>query len=397
MLRRILCGSLPALLLAVASAQETSGSASDWWAYQPLRRPAPPVVRDQAWVRSPIDAFILAGLEERGLRPAPAADRHTLLRRVTYDLTGLPPTQAEIDAFVADDADDAYDKVVDRLLASPQYGVKWAQHWLDVVRYAETDGYERDSRKPSVWRYRDWVVDAFNQDMPYRDFVTKQLAGDELPNATVADHVATGYYRLGIWDDEPTDREQHRYDDLDGIADTTARSMLGISMGCARCHDHKKDPLPQKDYHSFLGYFENIAPYNKQSRTIPADGAKQSFEAASARFAADSARCRARTTAARTESPARSASPAPARRTATPRTPTAAAAARGRRRAARRHSRRRPSEASRAGSATRPRSPARRTPPAPPDPPTPPGEPTATAPHRPNTSSTGASRSRPRR
>ena len=296
MLRRILCGSLPALLLAVASAQETSGSASEWWAYQPLRRPAPPVVRDQAWVRSPIDAFILAGLEERGLRPAPAADRHTLLRRVTYDLTGLPPTQAEIDAFVADDAKDAYDKVVDRLLASPQYGVKWAQHWLDVVRYAETDGYERDSRKPSVWRYRDWVIDAFNQDMPYCDFVTKQLAGDELPNATVADHVATGYYRLGIWDDEPTDREQHRYDDLDGIADTTARSMLGISMGCARCHDHKKDPLPQKDYHSFLGYFENIAPYNKQSRTIPADGAKQAFEAASARFAADSARCRAELT-----------------------------------------------------------------------------------------------------
>jgi hypothetical protein len=292
MLRRICCGSLPALLLAVASAQEASGSDSEWWAYQPLRRPAPPAVRDQGWVRSPIDAFILAGLEERGLRPAPAADRHTLLRRVTYDLTGLPPTQAEIDAFVADDAVGAYDKVVDRLLASPQYGVKWAQHWLDVVRYAETDGYERDSRKPSVWRYRDWVIDAFNQDMPYRDFVTKQLAGDELPDATVADHVATGYYRLGIWDDEPTDREQHRYDDLDGIADTTARSMLGISMGCARCHDHKKDPLPQKDYHSFLGYFENIAPYNKQARTIPADGAKETFEAASQQFAADSRRCR---------------------------------------------------------------------------------------------------------
>jgi len=128
MLRRILCGSVPGLLLAVASAQGTSGSASGWWAYRPLRRPAPPVVRDQGWVRSPVDAFILAGLEERGLRPAPAADRHTLLRRVTYDLTGLPPTQAEIDAFVADDAADAYDKVVDRLLASPQYGVKWAQH-----------------------------------------------------------------------------------------------------------------------------------------------------------------------------------------------------------------------------------------------------------------------------
>ncbi len=296
MLRCIFRGSLPALLLAAASAQDGSVDASAWWAYRPLSRPAPPQVRDADWVRSPIDAFILAGLEARGLKPAPAADRHTLLRRVTYDLTGLPPTQAEIDAFVADRSPDAYEKVVDRLLASPQYGVKWAQHWLDVVRYAETDGYERDSRKPFVWRYRDWVIDAFNQDMPYGEFVTRQLAGDELSDATVADHVATGFYRLGIWDDEPTDREQHRYDVLDGIADTAARATLAISRGCARCHDHKKDPLPQKDYHSFLGYFENIAPYNKQSRTIPADGAKQAFEAASARFAADSARCRAELT-----------------------------------------------------------------------------------------------------
>jgi hypothetical protein len=293
MLRCILRGSLPALLLAVASAQEESATASGWWAYQPLSRPPAPDVRDVAWVRSPIDAFILAGLEARGLRPAPAADRHTLLRRVTYDLTGLPPTQAEVEAFVSDRSPDAYDKVVDRLLASPQYGVKWAQHWLDVVRYAETDGYERDSKKPFVWRYRDWVIGALNADMPYGDFVTKQLAGDELPDASVSDHVATGFYRLGIWDDEPTDREQHRYDVLDGIADTAARATLAISMGCARCHDHKKDPLPQKDYHAFLGYFENIAPYNKQSRTVPADGAKEAFEAASARFAADSARCRA--------------------------------------------------------------------------------------------------------
>ena len=292
MLRRVCSGSLASLLLAALGAQAPGGADSEWWAYRPLRRPAVPEVRDASWVRTPIDAFILAELERRGLSPAPPADRHALLRRVTYDLTGLPPTREEVEAFVSDTSSDAYQRVVDRLLNSPQYGVKWAQHWLDVVRYAETDGYERDSRKPEVWRYRDWVIDALNQDMPYRDFVTRQLAGDELPNATVADHVATGYYRLGIWDDEPTDREQHRYDDLDGIADTTARSMLGISMGCARCHDHKKDPLPQKDYHSFLGYFENIAPYDKQARTIPADGAKEAFEAASQQFAADSRRCR---------------------------------------------------------------------------------------------------------
>jgi len=292
MLRCILQGSIPALLLATASAQQASGSASDWWAYQPLSRPAPPPVKDAGWVRSPIDAFILAGLEQRGLRPAPAADRHTLLRRITYDLTGLPATQDEIDAFLADTSPDAYEKVVDRLLRSPQYGVKWAQHWLDVVRYAETDGYERDSKKPFVWRYRDWVIDSLNDDMPYGDFVTKQLAGDELPDAKVADYVATGFYRLGIWDDEPTDRPQHRYDVLDGIADTAARSTLAISMGCARCHDHKKDPLPQTDYHSFLGYFENIAPYNKQSQTVPADDAKTRYESAAAEFAVVSRRCR---------------------------------------------------------------------------------------------------------
>jgi hypothetical protein len=284
MLRRILVGSLPALFVATAGAQDPSGSADGWWAYRPLERPATPEVQDPQWARSPIDAFVLAGLERRGLRPAEEADRHTLLRRITYDLTGLPPTQAEIDAFVADTSDDAYEQVVDRLLSSPQYGVKWAQHWLDVVRYGETDGYERDSKKPFVWRYRDWVVDAFNQDMPYGEFVTSQLAGDELPDAKVADHVATGYYRLGIWDDEPTDREQHRYDDLDGIADTTARSMLAISMGCARCHDHKKDPLPQKEYHAFLGYFENIAPYDKKARALPQDGAKTRYEAAMDRW-----------------------------------------------------------------------------------------------------------------
>ncbi|MCK5942762.1 MAG: DUF1553 domain-containing protein [Planctomycetes bacterium] len=292
MLRGLLRRSFPALLTAAVGAQQTSGPEGEWWAYRPLSRPAPPAVEDERWVRSPIDAFVLAGLERRGLEPAPSADRHTLLRRVTYDLTGLPPTQAEIDAFVADTAPDAYDRVVDRLLASPQYGVKWAQHWLDVVRYAETDGYERDSEKPFVWRYRDWVIDAINADMPYGEFLTRQLAGDELPDAKVADHVATGYYRLGIWDDEPTDREQHRYDDLDGIADTTARSMLAISMGCARCHDHKKDPLPQRDYHSFLGYFENIAPYDKQAQTIPTDGAKARYEAAMAAYERDAQQCR---------------------------------------------------------------------------------------------------------
>lgn len=269
--------------IAVAAAASAVAAAAQqehgWWAWRPLQRPPVPAVRDADWVHNPIDAFVLAGLEARGFAPAPPADRHTLLRRVTYDLTGLPPTPAEIAAFVADDAPDAYERVVERLLASPQHGVKWAQHWLDVVRYAETDGYERDRKKPFVWRYRDWVVDALNADLPYGEFVMRQLAGDERPDATVADHVATGFYRLGIWDDEPTDGEQQRYDDLDGIADTAARAFLAISMGCARCHDHKKDPLTQREYHQFLAYFENVRPYDLRARPVPVDGAEERFAA----------------------------------------------------------------------------------------------------------------------
>ncbi len=258
--------------LSATAAALAAQDPGDWWAYRPLQRPPVPAVADATWPRNPVDAFVLAGLEARGLSPLPAADRHTLLRRVTYDLTGLPPTAAEIAAFVADGSSDAYEKVVERLLGSPQYGVKWARHWLDLVRYADTDGYERDRKKPFVWRYRDWVVDALNADMPYGEFLHRQLAGDERAEASAADRIATGYYRLGIWDDEPTDPEQHRYDDLDGVADTTARVMLGISMNCARCHDHKKDPLPQRDYHRFLAFFENLKPYGLQAQRVPVDG-----------------------------------------------------------------------------------------------------------------------------
>ncbi|MCA8948601.1 MAG: DUF1553 domain-containing protein [Planctomycetes bacterium] len=279
-------------VLAVAGAAPAQ-QANDWWAYRRLERPAVPAVSatgdaDGAtaadWCRGAIDRFVLAGLQRAGLTPAPAADRHTLLRRVTYDLTGLPPTAVEIAAFVADDTPDAFERVVDRLLASEQYGVKWGRHWLDLVRYAETDGYERDRQKPFIWRYRDWVVDALNADMPYAEFLRRQLAGDEQSDASVADLVATGYYRLGIWDDEPTDPLQARYDDLDGIADTTARVMLGISMGCARCHDHKRDPLPQRDYYSFLAFFEQIATYDLQARTVPADGALADYDAEMAAY-----------------------------------------------------------------------------------------------------------------
>jgi hypothetical protein len=286
-----------------------------WWAYQPLVRPSVPTVAAVSWLRQPVDAFVLQRLEAAGLQPNPPADRAALLRRVTYDLTGLPPTPAELVAFLDDHSPDAYERVVDRLLASPQYGVQWARHWLDLVRYAETDGYERDRTKPSIWRYRDWVVDALNADMPYAGFLRAQLAGDELPEPTVQDLVATGYYRLGIWDDEPTDPLQARYDDLDGIADTTARAMLGVSMGCARCHDHKKDPLPQRDYYSFLAFFENLQPYDLQAHAVPADGALARHAEATAAFAARQqaavARIRAAAAAARPSAELQAAGAAP--------------------------------------------------------------------------------------
>ncbi len=263
----------------------------DWWAYRPLQRPAPPEVQNSQWVSNDIDRFVLAQLLARGLQPAAQASKEVLIRRLTYDLLGLPPTPAEVAVFVADASPDAYDKLVDRLLQSPQYGVQWGRHWLDLVRFAETDSFERDTKKPDAWRYRDWVVDAFNKDMPYGQFLTWQLAGDELPEPTVSSMAATGYYRLGIWDDEPTNRLQAVYDDFDGIVDTTARTMLGISMGCARCHDHKKDPIKATDYYSFLAFFENLKPYNSGvdgiSASIPADGAMRDHETALARFASE--------------------------------------------------------------------------------------------------------------
>ncbi|MBX6312891.1 MAG: DUF1553 domain-containing protein [Isosphaeraceae bacterium] len=237
------------------------------WAFQPVRRPPVPAVKDQAWMSNPIDAFILAGLEAKGLRPNPPAARHELIRRAYYDLIGLPPTPEEVAAFVADKSPNAYEALIDRLLASPRYGEKWGRHWLDLVRFAETNSYERDNPKPSAWRYRDYVIRSFNQDKPYDRFIREQLAGDELPDGGIDGLIATGYYRLGIWDDEPTDREQARYDGLDDIVATTGQVFLGLTIDCARCHDHKIDPIPQKDYYRLLAFFHNINHYRNGGPT----------------------------------------------------------------------------------------------------------------------------------
>ena len=232
-----------------------------WWSVRPLVRPDVPAVADSDWPLNPVDNFLLARIEAAGLEPPDAANRRALIRRATYDLTGLPPTLEEVEAFERDQRPDAWERLIDRLLASPHYGERWGRHWLDLVRYAETDGYERDRKKPSAWRYRDWVIDALNADMPYNEFLTHQLAGDEIENPTAASVIATGYLRLGIWDDEPTDTELAQYDDLDSVLDTTSRVMLGMSIGCARCHNHRGDPIPQTDYYRMLSFFRGIAPY----------------------------------------------------------------------------------------------------------------------------------------
>jgi mono/diheme cytochrome c family protein len=232
-----------------------------FWSFQPVKRPAVPTAKNRTWVRSPIDAFVLSRLESEGLGPNPPASRAALIRRATYDLTGLPPSPEEVRAFLADRSPNAWEKVVDRLLASPQYGEKWGRHWLDLVRFAETNSYERDGVKPNAWRYRDYVINAFNQDKPYHQFVLEQLAGDELPGRTPEHLIATGYYRLGLWDDEPVDPKQALYDDLDDIVSTTGQVFLGLTVGCARCHDHKIDPIAQKDYYRFLAFFSGVRRY----------------------------------------------------------------------------------------------------------------------------------------
>jgi cytochrome c553 len=255
------------------------------WSFQPVKRPDVPKGRKQEWVRNPIDAFILTGLEAKGMHPNGPASKLELLRRVTYDLTGLPPTPEEVDAYVKDNAPDAYEKLVDRLLASPRYGEKWARGWLDLVHYAETNSYERDNPKPHVWRYRDYVIRSFNEDKPYDRFLKEQLAGDEMFPGDPDALIATGYYRLGIWDDEPSDPKQSRYDGLDDIVATTSQTMLGLTIDCARCHNHKLDPIAQKDYYRLLAFFHNINHFRNggptDERPIGSADQRAAFEKAS--------------------------------------------------------------------------------------------------------------------
>jgi hypothetical protein len=245
------------------------------WAFQPIKRPAVPSVKDAAWVRNPIDRFILAKLEEKRLPPPPAAEPAALLRRLFLDVTGLPPTILEQEALSRElrPAPGGLEHLIDALLARPAYGERWGRHWLDLVRYAESNGYERDAAKPFAWRYRDYVIRAFNADKPFDRFVLEQLAGDELPEQEITAEtlVATGYYRLGPWDDEPADAKQERYDQLDDIVSTTSEVFLGLTIGCARCHNHKFEPLSMHDYYRMVAIFEPLQrPVNGRTElTLP--------------------------------------------------------------------------------------------------------------------------------
>jgi hypothetical protein len=230
------------------------------WAYRKPVRPAIPAVKNQAWVRNPIDAFVLARLEKEGLQPSPEASKETLLRRVYLDLIGLPPSVKEIDEFLADTAPNAYEKVVDKLLASKHYGERWARLWLDLARYADSNGYEKDNLR-TMWKYRDWVINALNQDMPFDQFTIEQLAGDMLPNPTKDQLIATGFHRNTLINQEGgIDPEEARFETLVDRVNTTSTVWLGSTMGCAQCHNHKYDPFSQKDYYKLYAFF-NTAQY----------------------------------------------------------------------------------------------------------------------------------------
>ncbi|MFN0126764.1 MAG: DUF1549 and DUF1553 domain-containing protein, partial [Verrucomicrobiales bacterium] len=229
------------------------------WAFKPIANPAFPEVKQAGLVLTPVDAFILAQQEAQGLEPAPLANRRDFLRRAAFDVTGLPPTPEEMEAFLTDNSPQAYEKLVDRLLDSTHYGERWARHWLDVVRFAETDGFAIDEERPTLWRYRDYVVRVFNEDRPFDRFIREQLAGDEI-DAGSEGIVATGFYRLGPWEADNMVPENKRQDYLNEITDAVGSVFLGLTVGCARCHDHKYDPVSIEDYYSLQAF---LAPLKR--------------------------------------------------------------------------------------------------------------------------------------
>lgn len=249
--------------VAMAAKKRDSEDVTDldrlWWAFQPIVRPEIP----ESYVDHPIDYFIEKKLSLKGLKRSPRAEPQKLVRRTYFDLIGLPPSIDAVNAISHSDDPAALDRLVDDLLNRFEYGERWGRHWLDVVRFAQTNGYERDDEKPLAWRYRDYVIRSFNDDKPYDQFVREQLAGDEMHPLTDDGLDATGFYRLGVWDDEPDDERQAEFDGLDDMLSTTGTAFLGLSIGCARCHSHKFDPIPHEDYYRMLAFIRNVKPYEK--------------------------------------------------------------------------------------------------------------------------------------
>jgi mono/diheme cytochrome c family protein len=253
---------------AAEEVTEAAGPRSDHWAFQPLVRPPLPPVAASDWVRNPIDLFILSRLEREGLAPSPEAERTTLIRRLSLDLLGLPPSAEEVDAFLADRGADAYERLVDRLLDSPHYGERWGRHWLDLARYADSNGYTIDGSR-SIWKYREWVIEALNRDLPFDRFTVEQLAGDMLPEATSAQLIATGFHRNTLVNEEGgTDPEEFRVEAVVDRVSTTGSVFLGLTLGCARCHDHKYDPVSQREFYQLFALFNNA---DEPTLTVPAD------------------------------------------------------------------------------------------------------------------------------
>jgi hypothetical protein len=258
-----------ALVAETSARKEFTAMQKKWWAFQPVTRPAPPAAGD--WAKTDIDRFILAKLSEKGISPNPPADRVTLIRRVTQDLIGLPPTPEEVQAFVSDPSPQAFEKVVDRLLASPHYGERWARHWLDLARYADSEGFKSDETRPNAWRYRDYVIRSFNADKPYDRFVKEQIAGDELFPGDSDALIATGFNRNFPDESNAANIMQRRQELLNDITDVVGYTFLGLTVACARCHDHKFDPILQKDYYRLQAFFANTAIHDEAPLSTPAE------------------------------------------------------------------------------------------------------------------------------
>jgi hypothetical protein len=277
---------------AVSLSAKDAKPASALWSLKPVRNPNPPRVKNSGWVRNSIDRFILAKLESERISPSPEADRPTLIRRLSFDLIGLPPAAAEVDAFVNDKRPDAYERWVDRLLASPHFGERWGRHWLDLARYADSDGYEKDNVRPWAWRWRNWVIDAVNRDMPFDQFTIEQLAGDLLPNATLDQKIATGFHRNTLTNTEGgTDQEEFRVKANVDRVNTTGTIWMGLTVQCAQCHNHKYDPISQQEFYQLFAFYNSV---NEVNISAPLPDEQAAYEKAKSAFDTERAQVKAR-------------------------------------------------------------------------------------------------------